>query len=52
MSSQTKMCIAKRENLPSCSVIVHYVSTLVGHIEKRVGILQMGSNKVKMLVLI
>jgi hypothetical protein len=29
------MYIAKRENLPSCFVIVHYVNTLVGHVEKR-----------------
>jgi hypothetical protein len=42
VSSQTKICIARRESLPSCSVIVHYVNMLVSHIEKRVSYITNG----------
>jgi len=50
--AKPRFALPKRENLPSCSVIVHYVITLVSHIEKRVwGVLKIGSNKVMMRVL-
>jgi hypothetical protein len=31
-----RFTLPKRENLPSCSVIVYYVNALVSHVEKRV----------------
>jgi len=34
--AKPRFALQKRENLPSCSVIVHCVITLVSHIEKRV----------------
>jgi len=47
--AKPRFALPKRENLPSCSVIVHYVNTLVhnvntlvSHIEKRVSCIKNG----------
>jgi hypothetical protein len=49
--AKPRFALPKRENLPSCSVIVCYVNALVSHIEKRVSCIKMGSSKVMMHVL-
>jgi hypothetical protein len=40
--AKPRFALPKRENLPSCSVIVYYVNTLVNHIEKRVSSIKDG----------
>jgi len=40
--AKLRFALPKRESLPFCSIIVHYVNILVSHIEKRVSCIKSG----------